>query len=96
MSRLVDSTASGITSWRIVWFALVLLLNYMPYQFIKCEIGITYYFLLVVFQSHIVGVKYPGYRKSPVTAQNSTYDRFPPAANGWGTIHLVPDKAPPL
>jgi hypothetical protein len=54
MSRLVDSTASGITSWRIVWFALVLLLNYMSYQFIKCEIGITYYFLLVVFQSHIV------------------------------------------
>jgi hypothetical protein len=22
-------------------------------------------------------------------AQNSGYDRFPPAANGWGTIHPI-------
>jgi hypothetical protein len=28
--------------------------------------------------------------------QNSEYDRFPPAANGWGTIHPVSDKAPSL
>jgi hypothetical protein len=43
-----------------------------------------------------VGVKYPGYHGSPVTAQNSGYDQFPPAVNGWATIHLIPDKAPPL
>jgi hypothetical protein len=24
------------------------------------------------------------------------YDRFPPAANGWGTIHLIQDMVPPL
>jgi hypothetical protein len=41
-------------------------------------------------------VKYPGYRGSLVTAQNSKYDRFPPAANDWGTIHTIPDKAPLL
>jgi hypothetical protein len=29
-----------------------------------------------------VGVKYLGYRGSPVTAQNSEYDRFPPETNG--------------
>jgi hypothetical protein len=43
-----------------------------------------------------IGVKYPGYRKSPVIAQNFGYDRFPPAANDGGTIHPVSDKAPPL
>jgi hypothetical protein len=26
----------------------------------------------------------------------SGYDRFPPAANGWGTINHVLDTAPPL
>jgi hypothetical protein len=43
-----------------------------------------------------VGVKYPGYRGSPVTTQNFGYDRFPPAVNDWGTIHPIPDKAPPI
>jgi hypothetical protein len=43
-----------------------------------------------------VGVKYPGYRRSLVTTQNYGYDQFPPAANGWGTIHHILDKAPPL
>jgi hypothetical protein len=28
-----------------------------------------------------IGVLYPGYRESSVTAQNSRHDRFPPAAN---------------
>jgi hypothetical protein len=44
----------------------------------------------------LVGVLYPRYRWSLVTAQNSGYDRFPPVANGWGTTHSVPDMAPPL
>jgi hypothetical protein len=26
---------------------------------------------------------------------NFGYDRFLLAANGWGTIHPIPDKAPP-
>jgi hypothetical protein len=43
-----------------------------------------------------IGVKYPGNRESPVTAQNSRYDRFSPAANDWGTMHPIPDKAPPF
>jgi hypothetical protein len=34
--------------------------------------------------------RYPGYRGPPVMAQTSGYDRFPPAANGWGIIHPVP------
>jgi hypothetical protein len=39
----------------------------------------------------------PGYRRLSVTAQNSKYDWFPPAANDWGTtIHPVPYMAPPL
>jgi hypothetical protein len=46
--------------------------------------------------SLLVGVKYPGYHRSPVKAQNSEYDWFPPAANDWGIIHPVPNKAPPL
>jgi hypothetical protein len=29
-------------------------------------------------------------------AQNFGYDWFHPAANGWGTIHPIPDKALPL
>jgi hypothetical protein len=38
----------------------------------------------------------PGYDGSPVKAKNSKYDRFPPVANSWGTIHPVLDLAPPL
>jgi hypothetical protein len=40
-----------------------------------------------------VGVKYPRYCGSPVTTQNSGYDRFPLVSNGWGTIHPIQDKA---
>jgi hypothetical protein len=43
-----------------------------------------------------VGVTYHVYHEPPVTAQNSRYDRFPPAANDWGTIHLIPRNGPPL
>jgi hypothetical protein len=43
-----------------------------------------------------VRVLYLGYRGSPVTAQNLGYDDFPLAANGWGTLHPIPDMAPPL
>jgi hypothetical protein len=32
----------------------------------------------------------------PVMAQNSGYDRFPPAANGWETIYPVLGYGPPL
>jgi hypothetical protein len=28
--------------------------------------------------------------------ENSGYDRFPPTAKGWGTIHHVPNMAPLL
>jgi hypothetical protein len=43
-----------------------------------------------------VGVKYPRNRGTPVTSQNSGYDQFPLAANILGTIHPIPDKAPPI
>jgi hypothetical protein len=43
-----------------------------------------------------VGVKYLGYYGPLIMTQNSGYDRFPPVANGWETIHPIPDKAPPL
>jgi hypothetical protein len=43
-----------------------------------------------------IGVKFPRYHGPPVTAENSGYNWFPPAANDWGTIHYVLDKAPPL
>jgi hypothetical protein len=43
-----------------------------------------------------IGVLYPGYRGSLVTAQNSGYNRFPLAANDWETMHPIPDIAPPL
>jgi hypothetical protein len=43
-----------------------------------------------------VWVKYPWYRGLPVTSQNYEYDWFYSAANSWGTIHPVPDMAPPL
>jgi hypothetical protein len=39
---------------------------------------------------------YPGYHELLVTDKNSGYDRLPPAANGWGTIHPIQDMAPPL
>jgi hypothetical protein len=41
-----------------------------------------------------VGVIYPGYRGLPVTTQNSGYDQFVPAANGWGTIHPILENGP--
>jgi hypothetical protein len=47
-------------------------------------------------KSRIVEVKYPGYRGLSVMAQNSGYDRFSLVANGWGSTHLVTDKAPSL
>jgi hypothetical protein len=40
--------------------------------------------------------KYVGYRGSSLTTQNSEYDRFPPATNGWGTLHPVSEVDPPL
>jgi hypothetical protein len=43
-----------------------------------------------------IRVKYLGYHEQPVTARNSRYDRFLPVANGWGTIHPILDKDPPL
>jgi hypothetical protein len=43
-----------------------------------------------------VGVLHPKYRESPITAQNSRHDRFPPAANGWRTIHPMSDMTPQL
>jgi hypothetical protein len=39
---------------------------------------------------------YPAYCGSPVTAQQSGYDRFLPVKNDWGTIHHVSDMFPPL
>jgi hypothetical protein len=44
----------------------------------------------------VVGVLYPGYRELLVTAQKSSYDQFPPAANDWETTHLILDMTPPL
>jgi hypothetical protein len=38
----------------------------------------------------------PGTTGSPVTTQNPGYDQFPLVANDWGTIHPIPDMAPPL
>jgi hypothetical protein len=38
--------------------------------------------------------RYPGYRGPSVMAQNSEYDRFPPAANDWGMIHSKPENGP--
>jgi hypothetical protein len=38
--------------------------------------------------------KYAGYCRPSVTAQNSRYDRFPPAANYWRNIQLVPGNDP--
>jgi hypothetical protein len=36
------------------------------------------------------------YHGPPVTTHKSRYDRFPPAANGLGTKHPIPDTIPPL
>jgi hypothetical protein len=52
--------------------------------------------LQVKFSKCSVGVLYLGYRESPVTTKKSRYDQFPPAVNDWGTMHPVPDMAPPL
>jgi hypothetical protein len=43
---------------------------------------------------HLFCLSSRGHFLSP--AQNSGYDRFPLAANGWGIIHPIPDKTPPL
>jgi hypothetical protein len=43
-----------------------------------------------------IGAFYPRYREPSVMTQNSRYNRFPLVVNGWGTIHPVPDMAPPL
>jgi hypothetical protein len=43
-----------------------------------------------------VEVLYPEYYRSPVTAQKSRYGRFPPAADGWGTMHPILGMTPPL
>jgi hypothetical protein len=37
---------------------------------------------------------YYGYCGPPVTGQNSGYDQFPLAVNGWGTIHPIPGNGP--
>jgi hypothetical protein len=56
--------------------------------------------LIFVSYHHIIFVslsnKNPGYHGSPVTAQKSGYDRFPPVANSWGTTHPILDMAPQL
>jgi hypothetical protein len=41
-----------------------------------------------------VGVIYPVYRGLSVMTQNSGYDQFLPAANGWGNIHPIPGNDP--
>jgi hypothetical protein len=41
-----------------------------------------------------VRVIYPGYHGTPVIAQNSGYDQFPPMENDWRTIHPVPGDYP--
>jgi hypothetical protein len=43
-----------------------------------------------------VGVLYPGYRGSPVTAKQSRYDWFPPMTNDWGIMHPTLATAPLL
>jgi hypothetical protein len=44
----------------------------------------------------LVRILYPVYRRPMVMAQDFGYDWFPPTANGWGTMHPIPDIAPPL
>jgi hypothetical protein len=44
----------------------------------------------------VLGVLYPGYRRSLGTANKSGYGRFPPVANGWGTISPILDTVPQL
>jgi hypothetical protein len=43
-----------------------------------------------------VGVLYPRYHGSSVTAHKSGYSRFLTAANGRGTIYYVPNTVLPL
>jgi hypothetical protein len=47
-----------------------------------------------LLDSLIIGVIYLGYPGLSVMGQNSGYDRFPPVANSWGTIHPVPGDDP--
>jgi hypothetical protein len=61
-----------------------------PVSFVNGELEHKY-----VYKSN-VGVLYSRYHGSPITTQKSGYDRFPPAAHGWGTNHPIPDKASPL
>jgi hypothetical protein len=44
----------------------------------------------------VLGVLYPGYRRSLGTANKSGYGRFPPVANVWGTISPILDTVPQL
>jgi predicted SnoaL-like aldol condensation-catalyzing enzyme len=45
--------------------------------------------VLFFLDGNLVEIIYPEYCGPPVTAQNSGYDRFPPAANDLGTIHPI-------
>jgi hypothetical protein len=49
-----------------------------------------------IFVVKSVKVKYLGFYRPLVTTKDSAYDRFCPVANGWRTIHPMPEKAPPL
>jgi hypothetical protein len=42
----------------------------------------------------IYQVIYPRYHGLSVTVQNSGYNQFPPAINGWRIIHLIPVNGP--
>jgi hypothetical protein len=64
---------------------------YLQYTNHVCTVFMTYKLGL-----SFVGVLYPGYRRPLVTAQKSRYNRFPTAANNWGTKYPIPDMAPPL
>jgi hypothetical protein len=50
----------------------------------------------VALMSGSVGVLYPRYRGSRVTAQKSGYDWFTQVTNGWKIMHPVPGMVPPL
>jgi hypothetical protein len=46
--------------------------------------------------THVCWGLVPGYRGQLVMPNKSRYNRFPSAANGWGTKHHIPDTVPPL
>jgi hypothetical protein len=50
----------------------------------------------VILHKLLVGVLYPRYRGLPVMTQKYGYDRFPPVADGWRTMHPIPGMVPPL